>query len=253
MRNIHVFVSRYLYNLNNQVRNVFLCSSCQQSMLRDDTWNLCRFLFQIFVELASNNKHLNTINIRHIANSIRTHGSGIMNTTVNFTYQFLRKKFFIFSQFLYDEHIKARLIKVRDDDDVAGKGALGGGGFGPPLNETFRGNRFQLRSVNILKFVSLRLLRSKSIFCYKTHTATCGILLKVIFEKSPYDGSMRSCELGRWKLRCPAFDFARCKVHRNGKKGKELRSYEKMVNYWVWLDQTGKCLARGHDVGTEHN
>ena len=116
-------------------------------MLWDDTWNLRRFLFQIFVELASNNKHLNTINIRHIANSIRTHGSGIMNTTVNFTYQFLRKKFFIFSQFLYDEHIKARLIKVReDDDDVAGKGALGGGGVGPPLNETFRGNRFQLSS-----------------------------------------------------------------------------------------------------------
>ena len=100
------------------------------------------FLFQIFVELASNNKHLNTINIRHIANSIRTHGSGIMNTTVNFTYQFLRKKFFIFSQFLYDEHIKARLIKVRDD--VAGRGALGGGEVGSPLNENFRGNRFQL-------------------------------------------------------------------------------------------------------------
>ena len=101
------------------------------------------FLFQIFVELASNNKHLNTINIRHIANSIRTHGSGIMNTTVNFTYQFLRKKFFIFSQFLYDEHIKARLIKVRDD--VAGRGALGGGEVGSPLNENFRGNGFQLR------------------------------------------------------------------------------------------------------------
>ncbi|XP_067685139.1 WASH complex subunit 4-like isoform X2 [Haliotis asinina] len=83
MRNIHVFVSKYLYNLNNQ----------------------------IFVERTSNNKHLNTINIRHIANSIRTHGIGIMNTTVNFTYQFLRKKFFIFSQFMYDEHIKSRLIK----------------------------------------------------------------------------------------------------------------------------------------------
>lgn len=83
MRNIHVFVSRYLYNLNNQ----------------------------IFIEKSSNNKHLNTINIRHIANSIRTHGTGIMNTTVNFTYQFLRKKFYIFSQFMYDEHIKSRLIK----------------------------------------------------------------------------------------------------------------------------------------------
>ncbi|XP_055882277.1 WASH complex subunit 4-like isoform X2 [Biomphalaria glabrata] len=83
MRNIHVFVSKYLYNLNNQ----------------------------IFVERTSNNKHLNTINIRHIANSIRTHGIGIMNTTVNFTFQFLRKKFYIFSQFMYDEHIKSRLIK----------------------------------------------------------------------------------------------------------------------------------------------
>ncbi|GAB6032534.1 hypothetical protein CHUAL_011427 [Chamberlinius hualienensis] len=83
MRNINVFVVKYLYNLNNQ----------------------------IFVEKASNNKHLNTINIRHIANSVRTHGSGIMNTTVNFTYQFLRKKFYIFSQFMFDEHIKSRLIK----------------------------------------------------------------------------------------------------------------------------------------------
>ena len=83
MRNIHLFVSKYLYNLNNQ----------------------------IFVEFKSNNKHLNTINIKHVANSIRTHGTGIMNTTVNFTYQFLRKKFTIFSQFLYDEQIKSRLSK----------------------------------------------------------------------------------------------------------------------------------------------
>jgi len=34
-----------------------------------------------------------------------------MNTTVNFTYQFLRQKFNIFSQFLYDDHIKSRLYK----------------------------------------------------------------------------------------------------------------------------------------------
>lgn len=83
MRNIHVFVGKYLYNLNNQV----------------------------FVEEWSNNKHLNTINISHVANSIRTHGIGIMNTTVNFTYQFLQNKFYIFSQFMYDEHIKSRLLK----------------------------------------------------------------------------------------------------------------------------------------------
>ncbi|XP_041988077.1 WASH complex subunit 4 [Aricia agestis] len=83
MRNIHIFVAKYQYNLNNQ----------------------------IFIEKSSNNKHLNSINIRHIANSIRTHGTGIMNTTVNFTYQFLKNKFIVFSQFLYDEQIKSRLVK----------------------------------------------------------------------------------------------------------------------------------------------
>ncbi|XP_032667669.1 WASH complex subunit 4 [Odontomachus brunneus] len=83
MRNIHVFVSRYLYNLNTQT----------------------------FVEHSSGNKHLNTIGIRHIANSIRTHGTGIMSTTVNFVYQFLRVKLHTFSQFLFDEHIKSRLMR----------------------------------------------------------------------------------------------------------------------------------------------
>jgi len=83
MRNIHIFVAKYNYNINNQ----------------------------IFIERQSESKTLNTINIGHISNSIRTHGTGIMNTTVNFTYQFLRQKFNIFSQFLYDDHIKSRLYK----------------------------------------------------------------------------------------------------------------------------------------------
>lgn len=54
MRNIHIFVSRYNYNMNTQ----------------------------IFMERAFDQKHLNSINIHHIAQSIRTHGTGIMNTTV---------------------------------------------------------------------------------------------------------------------------------------------------------------------------
>eukprot|EP00002_Diphylleia_rotans_P010813 TRINITY_DN2138_c0_g1_i1.p1 TRINITY_DN2138_c0_g1~~TRINITY_DN2138_c0_g1_i1.p1 ORF type:complete len:384 (+),score=108.21 TRINITY_DN2138_c0_g1_i1:367-1518(+) len=83
MRNIHIFVSRFNYNLNNQ----------------------------LFIESTSNGKYINTINIRHASNSIRTHGTGIVNTTVNFTYQFLRQKFEVFSQFLFDDHIKSRLMK----------------------------------------------------------------------------------------------------------------------------------------------
>jgi WASH complex subunit 7 len=93
MKNIHIFVCRYNYNLNNQV----------------------------FVELSSKNQHLNTVNIKNIANSLRTHGSGIVNTAVNYVYQFLKKKFSTFSQFIFDERIKSRLAKdlkyYRDNSD----------------------------------------------------------------------------------------------------------------------------------------
>nr|CCA26974.1 KIAA1033 putative [Albugo laibachii Nc14] len=87
MRNIKIFVARYNYNLNQQ----------------------------FFLERRSDkgSRHLNSINIHSIASSIRTHGMGIMNTTVNFTYQFLTKKFDIFSQFLYDEYIKSYLQREK--------------------------------------------------------------------------------------------------------------------------------------------
>ncbi|RNF03128.1 WASH complex subunit 7 [Trypanosoma conorhini] len=83
--NIQVFVANYTYNMNEQ----------------------------LFVQRPSTteSKHLHTLHIRHIANSIRTHGTGIMNTTVNYVYKCLLKKLAILSQFLYDEHVKSRLIK----------------------------------------------------------------------------------------------------------------------------------------------
>lgn len=87
MRNIHVFVARFSYNLNQQN----------------------------FVERRPDrgSKNLNTINIQSIAASLRQHGLGILNTTVNFTYQFLAQKFNVFSQFLFDEYIKGHLAKER--------------------------------------------------------------------------------------------------------------------------------------------
>ena len=64
---------------------------------------------------------------------------GIMNTTVNFTYQFLTKKFDIFSQFLFDEYIKSYLQrekrwykKHRDDEEVDNK---------YPFNRAFQFNK----------------------------------------------------------------------------------------------------------------
>lgn len=85
MRNIHIFVSRFTYNIN----------------------------MQEFVEFRpdKNSKHVNTIKIQSIAASIRQHGLGMLNTTVNFTYQFLSQKFRVFSQFLFDEYIRAHLSR----------------------------------------------------------------------------------------------------------------------------------------------
>ena len=86
MRNIHLFVARFTYNMNMQM-------FCERPAA------------------AADRKHLNVVAIRHVANSIRTHGTGIMNTTVNFVYQFLSQKLQIFSQFLFDDHIRSRLLK----------------------------------------------------------------------------------------------------------------------------------------------
>ena len=85
MRNIHIFVARFTYNMN----------------------------MQEFVEFKpdKNSKHLNTIKIQSIASSIRQHGLGMLNTTVNFTYQFLAQQFHIFTEFLYDENIRSPLSK----------------------------------------------------------------------------------------------------------------------------------------------
>lgn len=158
-RNIQIFVSAYMYNLNNQ----------------------------LFVERSSNNKHLNVLTIRHVANSIQTHGFGIINSTVNFAYQFLKKKFQTLSQFLFEEHIKSRLIKdirhfrelvakheasgasgtlvkfpfERSEKFVKGIRRLGVTGDGVTYLDKFRQLLTQIG--NVLGFV--RMLRSGALHC----------------------------------------------------------------------------------------
>jgi WASH complex subunit 7 len=85
MRHIHTFVSRFNYNLNQQE----------------------------FIErrAQTGSKHLLTINYMSISSSIRTHGMGIMSTTVDLTYRFLGQKFTVFNKFLNDEYIKSSLEK----------------------------------------------------------------------------------------------------------------------------------------------
>jgi len=45
---------------------------------------------------------LNVMRVQQVVNSIKTHGVGLLNSTVNAAYQLLKKKFQALSQFLYD-------------------------------------------------------------------------------------------------------------------------------------------------------
>ena len=69
----------------------------------------------MFIEkpTSTESKNLKTIAIKHIANSIRTHGTGMMNTTINYVYKFLSSKLYYVSNFLFDDYIKSRLGKDR--------------------------------------------------------------------------------------------------------------------------------------------
>lgn len=83
MRKIHLFVAQYSYDLNAQH----------------------------FVQAAhQSDKTLRTLCVDHMVNSIRAHGTGVINTTVNFTYGFLKRKIEVVTEFLADESVKSRLL-----------------------------------------------------------------------------------------------------------------------------------------------
>ena len=63
MRGIQHFVSHFNYNLHTQQ----------------------------FIESTFDSVMLNTVGIQQIADSIQTHGLGILNTSINFVYRFILK------------------------------------------------------------------------------------------------------------------------------------------------------------------
>lgn len=65
-----------------------------------------------FVEVSSEDaSHVQCLTYNHIGNSLTTHGIGVVATTINATYRLLAKKFQVFSQFLYDDHVLSPLMK----------------------------------------------------------------------------------------------------------------------------------------------
>jgi len=107
VRNLHLFTTRFAYALHANA----------------------------FVErprAAAERRHLHVVAVRHVANSVRTHGSGIANTTVNCVYQFLAAKLAVASQFLFDDHIRSMLLRERRHVGEAGRAWRQGGGGAAP-------------------------------------------------------------------------------------------------------------------------
>lgn len=81
VRNIPAFVNNYKYNILNQK----------------------------FLEITGDNKIISCVSIQQLSDSIRTHGLGILSTTVNAFYKFLVTKVTQFSKFLFAEDIQTVL------------------------------------------------------------------------------------------------------------------------------------------------
>eukprot|EP00770_Monocercomonoides_exilis_P004890 MONOS_4866.1-p1 / transcript=MONOS_4866.1 / gene=MONOS_4866 / organism=Monocercomonoides_exilis_PA203 / gene_product=WASH complex subunit SWIP / transcript_product=WASH complex subunit SWIP / location=Mono_scaffold00135:99510-104599(+) / protein_length=1575 / sequence_SO=supercontig / SO=protein_coding / is_pseudo=false len=86
-RNLGVFVSRFRYSIEGQM----------------------------FVEASGDNRTIRCLSATHCANSLRTHGVGMLHTAVNFVYQEFTRLLSIFCSFLADEHIKSFLAKEMKD------------------------------------------------------------------------------------------------------------------------------------------
>ncbi|CAJ1340644.1 unnamed protein product [Effrenium voratum] len=83
MRNVHLLATQYCYCLHQQ------------------------FFTQAFNQGEAK---VRTITVEHLAASIRVHGYGVINTAVNYSVGFLKKKLEVVAQFLADESVKSRLL-----------------------------------------------------------------------------------------------------------------------------------------------
>lgn len=69
---------------------------------------------QTFLEVTTEAKEISSIGIKQLSDSIKTHGLGIMATTVNAFYKFLAKKINLFNKFLFDELISSPLAREKN-------------------------------------------------------------------------------------------------------------------------------------------
>lgn len=77
MRNINLFAANYCYDLNEQVKNLILKNTIIQFL------SLSIKFLKILIEKNNKNRTLNVIQVDQVINSIKTHGMGVLNSSVN--------------------------------------------------------------------------------------------------------------------------------------------------------------------------
>jgi len=88
VRDIRSFCVRYNYNMNTQT---FIEKSA----------------------VAKEKTLLSTLSIQHVSECIRTHGTGVTHAVINSVFRYLAQRFQIFSQFLYEDHVKSLVQKEK--------------------------------------------------------------------------------------------------------------------------------------------
>lgn len=109
-RNLALFVSRYGYDLTNQSFTEKcsnrLSTSSASSMISGGTSILTGNMVT-----SSANQMLNVFQIKHVVKSLQMHGYGLLNSSVNFTYQVMKRLINLISKQFSDDKLRAILTK----------------------------------------------------------------------------------------------------------------------------------------------
>lgn len=107
-RNLSLFVSKYGYDLVNQLF-IEKCSNRMSTSSASSTFSRTSMLSSFTP--STSNQLLNVLQVKHIEGSLQTHGYGLLDSSVNCTYQVLKRLINLLSKQLTDDKLRAMLTK----------------------------------------------------------------------------------------------------------------------------------------------
>lgn len=119
-RNLSLFVSKYGYDLVNQLF-IEKCSNRMSTSSASSTFSGTSMLSSFTP--STSNQSLNVLQVKHIEGSLQTHGYGLLDSSVNCTYQVLKRLINLLSKQLTDDKLRAILTKELQKFEQSSKSA----------------------------------------------------------------------------------------------------------------------------------